>query len=354
MYSTYTHWTAAEAVRINAAGGLTSDQAARIERALAIGKVVWWPYILLMLLSSSPIWWPGEGALWTTRSGWLPALSSLGFTTFIVVMIGGTDLAHRRLVARTRADLARSNVSTAEGTVKWGRNSPYYFEAYIARVGYRQLRTTDIKLNLKPGAYRFYFLAESGWLLSAEVLDSVPAHKIANEHLRRLAERHGFTLSELEANRRGHLTARQRLSDLLIMVGAWLGAGLFGLLALMSSLTANLLGNLILIGLAAFVAYMGTRRARSAFNGQVAHLDGRVYVRYAGGSRNSRVYYNLNGREFELTQAQAMRMAYLVIVEGRRYRVYFTPGEKRIVSLEPIDQVQSDKSISDPFSRSEG
>lgn len=337
MYSTYTHWTDTEAVRVNATGSLSPDQAARIERALAVGKVVWWPFILMMLLSSSPVWWPGEGTLWTTRGGWIPMVWSLGFTAFIAVMIGGADLAHRRLVARTHADLARSNIQSAEGKVTWGRNSPYYFGAYVARVGHRQLRTTDIKLNLKPGAYRFYFLAESGWLLSAQALESTPADTSADEHLRRLAQRHGFTLSELAANRRGYLSARQRLSDLLVLLGAGLGAGAFGLLALISPPTANPLGNVLLLGLAVFVAYLGIRRARSVFNGQVAHLDGRVYVRYAGGPRTSRVYYSLNSREFELTQVQVMRMAYLVIVEGRRYRVYFTPGDKRVVSLEPID-----------------
>lgn len=337
MYGSYIYWTDAEAVRVNAAGNLTSDQAARIERALAVGKVVWWPFILLMLLSASPIWWPGEGALWTTRGGWIPMLWSLGFTALIAVMVGGADLAHRRLVAHTHADLARSNIVVAEGTVRWGRNSPYYFGAYVARVGSRQLRTTDFKLNLKPGAYRFYFLGESGWLLSAQVLESATATETANEYLRHLAQRHGFTLGELAANRRGHLTGRQRLSDLIILAGAWLGAGVCGLAALMGPFSQNPAGGLLMLGLAAFFAYLGSRRARSVFNGQVVHLDGRVFVRYTGGARSSRVYYNLNGREFELTQAQVMRMAYLVIVEGRRYRVYFTPREKRVVSLELID-----------------
>lgn len=337
MYSSYTHWTDTEAIRVNAAGNLTPDQADRIERALAVGKVVWWPFILMMALSASPIWWPGEGALWTTRGGWIPMLWSLGFTAFIAVMVGGADLAQRQLVTRTRADLARSNVITADGLVKWGRNTPYYFGAYVARVGSRQLRTTDFKLNLKPGAYRFYFLAQSGWLLSAQALESAQAQTTADEYLRRLAQRHGFKLGELEANRRGHLSGRQRLSDLIILLGAWLGAGFLGVLVLMAPPSSNLAGGLLMLGLAAFIAYLGSRRARSIFNGQVAHLDGRIYVRYAGGPRSSRVYYNLSGREFELTQAQVMRMAYLVIVEGRRYRMYFTPGDKRVVSLEPID-----------------
>lgn len=66
--------------------------------------------------------------------------------------------------ARKKRAADADKVAAGDGEVTWdGYN-------YAAAVGGRKLQVYG-NMNLPPGAYRFYYLARTGWLLSAEKIE---------------------------------------------------------------------------------------------------------------------------------------------------------------------------------------
>src|SRR5262245_12787913 len=63
---------------------------------------------------------------------------------------------------RARSDLENARLEALEGQVTWRGNK------YAAEVPGRTLRLPLGMAGLRPGSYRFYFLTNTGWLLSAE------------------------------------------------------------------------------------------------------------------------------------------------------------------------------------------
>lgn len=67
------------------------------------------------------------------------------------------------------------------------------------------------------------------------------------------------------------------------------------------------------------------------WNGKIEYMDGQV-TRQVRRGRNARYYiYQLGDIKFNVSKA-----AYNALIEGREYRVYFTPRAKRLVAIEPI------------------
>lgn len=79
----------------------------------------------------------------------------------VITVVMGFMIFH---YARKKSAADADTVMPGDGEVTWdGYN-------YAATVGGRKLQVYG-NMNLAPGAYRFYYLARTGWLLSAEKID---------------------------------------------------------------------------------------------------------------------------------------------------------------------------------------
>jgi hypothetical protein len=100
---------------------------------------------------------------------WLPMLLfgiiALGVEALFII----STLQAWHDVRRTLDDLRWRQVACDDGVAVWGRGR-YGIKTYVAKVGRRRLRTPAYALQLPPGAYRYAYLARSGWLLSAQPL----------------------------------------------------------------------------------------------------------------------------------------------------------------------------------------
>lgn len=283
-----------------------------------------------------------------------PPLTVFGLAFVLIFLLtfglGGVSAGWRPLLGML--DLAGSRVEQADGRLIWrGRD---YRGAVEGRSDLHLLPGDE----RQPGAYRFYFLPRSGYIINAERLFLGGAESDALVELRRaLEDEFNFTEDDLAENRSGRLSPRQRTALLFLQlrnallwapflllglafavlfpfffilqplwqgehveVGAWVG-GLIGLI--FGSVFA------LVIGLS------GINVVRDLLGGAVQSIEGHVdkQIITGGGRRNrsTRYYYMLNGRRFLVN-----RTAYNALVEGRPYRLYFLPRSRQLVSVEPL------------------
>ncbi len=261
---------------------------------------------------------------WST--GWLVGVWLL----FMATMTGvGIAALVAPLLRRSRLlrDLAGGSIEQAEGQVVFERTG------YVARVNGRLLRDSvgKTEVNLPPGWYRFYVLPLTSRVLSAEALSPLSQGQAAV--LDALAQAHRFTFNDLACNRLGQLSARQRGRLARGIVG--LLVVLAGLLVLFAWLLATLPADwwlLLVSGLFATVAaYAISKRASDLLAGRVALLEGVVSREESTSDESTTYYYVLAGKRFEVSGA-----AHGALVEGLRYRLYYTPASEKVVSVEPL------------------
>ena len=90
---------------------------------------------------------------------------------------------------------------------------------------------------------------------------------------------------------------------------------------------------LVLVAVFVFIRISGRSISviSDIWGGKVEYADGHV-TRHIRRARNSRYYiYQLGDMKFNVSKA-----AYNALIEGREYRVYFTPRAKRLVAIEPV------------------
>jgi hypothetical protein len=102
-----------------------------------------------------------------------------------------------------REDLSAGHVQQAEGEFLWhGSNYQPRF------AGQRKWSTYLYHYGgVRPGAYRFYFLPRSGAVLLIEPLEGPDQSRAVIEAVRQAL---GFQMGDLDENRRGHMSPRQR------------------------------------------------------------------------------------------------------------------------------------------------
>ncbi len=157
-----------------------------------------------------------------------------------------------------------------------------------------------------------------------------------------LAKANDFTLEDLQANRQGWMSPRQRAGAirrtigwfflLLILAGGIVGA----VLPLVGGFSALLLVFLSLAGAALLFLIPLTIARRQLRDGRVAIMDGVVgretkRESNSDGGYSTSYYYVINQQRFSVTGA-----AYHALVPGRRYRVYYLPLLNKLVSIEPL------------------
>ncbi|MEJ2447847.1 MAG: hypothetical protein P8Y37_07900 [Anaerolineales bacterium] len=273
----------------------------------------------------------------------------------LAVQLGSRQTRSRRQRVRLEEDLHRGMVQEGVGTLKFQGNT------YSAVLPDRQLRLPfGGREELAPGAqYRFYYLPNSGMVLSAEPLGEIPEDAVESGLTAVLAKASGFQLSSLSANRQGNLAAEQisglagqLVAPLLFLLvsggiiyiqlrrGGYLNAGsLLGMISQLSdSMTRGMMvaGGILLVlfltGLALLVLTL-----LDMFGGSVKYVEGIGYRKITtsqddDGTQTRRYYYLIGGKRFRANDA-----GFQAFEDGLKYRAYYTPLRKILVNLEVLE-----------------
>jgi hypothetical protein len=278
----------------------------------------------------------GVGAIFTVRDS-----ADFPQTVLVMTVIGGVIgiaigvpltqafVAQRRL----ERDLTTGNVEQSQGRIYWRANT------YVAEADGRRLRTQH-GLTLEPGDYMLYYLPHSRWLVGAEKL---AGETDTNSGFQRtLARLLHCDLSALEQNRAGRLSDSQRWW-LTLFAGGFLGlafvlfvvALLIGFNVLTHLGQANPFGGLILFvlpsGIGVLLTLQGLPLLRDLLANTVRIAEGGGKRSTTGGARNMTVYFHVGQERFVVPPA-----VYNGIVEGVRYRLFYTPKARRIVNVEVV------------------
>jgi hypothetical protein len=219
-------------------------------------------------------------------------------------------------------------------------------DKYIAEAAGRdlQLPSSANAGGLKPGAtYRFYYLEESGFVLSAEEVYPASPAQARSSLLGILASANNFQMDELEMNRNGEMTSAQRMKALPSMLfGLLIGAFPVGIGLAFFFLGREEDGDLLALLIPAlFVLVFGLFGGYMFLNGLldlmthaplVTEGAGHKEKRTSGGkNRSTTYYYVVDGVSFRVS-----RGAFLALVDGEHYRVYALPRTKRLLTIEPL------------------
>lgn len=288
-------------------------------------------YAFLFVLTTSIFWWPHEDPL-----------PSFMMPLYIVIFGGGglliigSALWQLWQAATWRQEFQHSQIAQATGEVRATRPG---YTAYAAGI---KLRTPLQKVDLLPGTYHFYYLPRSHYLLSAQPLDSDV--RTGQADLRQnLGRTFRFNDDDLAANRAGQLSRRQWLRLLwsvggysLLLVGLVTIAGGIAVGAITGTgervtwWQAGILG-LLLVAALGWLAQTLALLLVDWLRGQTETAVGRVQVHTKSQGRNVQVYYVVAGMELPVKAS-----AYYALVDGLKYRVYYTSRSKIIMSIEPV------------------
>lgn len=282
------------------------------------------------------------------------------FVGFFLLMFGGMLVAllwNSWRPGLGLLDLMSNRVETADGRLTWrGR-------------GWRgETERGDLHLlpneEQMPGAYRFYYLSRSRYIVSHEVLrfsgqDTDPLAEVR----RALGSVFGFVDEDLPENRAGRLSQRQQqhlfFSNLrtalflspFVLLALGFGLGLpFGLV-IYPTLTGERMDSDAWFGAACggsmgllFTVILGWAIISpflDLWRGDVTSLEGEVEERAittgSGKNRRTNYYYIVNGQRFNVGQ-----QAHQALIQGRRYRLYYFPRSKTVVSVEPLAESSPD------------
>jgi hypothetical protein len=285
---------------------------------------------------------PSALALLIARS-WegMPFLLGGGEVALGILYIAIYMVAKRWLKISMRRKLDEGmRVEPLEGKVVWEQYQ------YVARYAKCRLKPIyrSAPLELPPGNYNFWVLEGTRWLLSAESIGGQEDQQA--ELLRALAQANGFHSNALDSNREGRLTLQQGLRLLLSrlipltlllafvfvvsafavgLMAAWLrdttipfGVVLFVLFAMAGS--AWLMWRF-------FIPYM-----LDVFTRQVLIAEGFGRRDKIEDGEGATYHYLVGNLRFIVSGS-----AYNALIEGIRYRVYYTPRTKKLVNIEPLD-----------------
>ncbi|HET7842113.1 MAG TPA: hypothetical protein VFM21_10930 [Terriglobia bacterium] len=276
----------------------------------------------------------------------------LGMAIIVGVLIVSFLLVAALFRVLERVRWIRVRVQPREGKVEF-RNGHYHPTA-----NGKILRSVfNDETSLSPGHYVFYCPHRSSWILSAEstanaaaIAEGKPAAGSAGVDLaevqRALSLTLGFGAEDLELNRRGRTSRRQRRmlyreirSEIY---GATLGAGFAAALIIYGPVLhpeKPMLPFFVAAGFGALAVAMSLKGLSAGladvFARSVKSAEGQVgrYTRSSGSGRSSHTvhYYSLGDLNFSVGSA-----AYEALIEGLTYRVFYLPRTKMLIGIEPI------------------
>jgi hypothetical protein len=325
----------------NQRGEITETQYSRLMGSLGLqgGIVLVAVFMVLMpLLCFVPFFIfleEGENVL-------IPAIFLLVFGVIILVVFAVQFVKFYgsiRQMQALRRDRENRAVRQAQGELAFDKGK------YIVRAGGRDL-SLPVSANiggLKPGStYRFQYLEESGFVLSAEEAFEASPARARSSLLEILAQANKFDLQDLERNRNGELTEEQRRKGLpSILGGLFFGIIPLGIIALVLFVGDDIgMEAWIMPGI--FLLIFGAVGAWMMFTGladYMAHVPltvegvGGKRKRTTSGRRSRRTvfYYVIGEQSFQVSQE-----AYTALIEGQRYRAYLLPKTKKLLTIEPL------------------
>lgn len=254
------------------------------------------------------------------------ALSLLALLPLLLIPLGSL-----RGKLRLRRDLMDGYIAQEDGQVIFKTSI-----GYVARTAGQALRSLDggKAVDLPPGNYHFYYLPQTRRILSAERQTLFEPGGPQAGLLLALSQANGFSLAELEQNRQGLVSGGQRgrlmrRLALLCVLTAGLVVGAVWQRALLVESTpwGYIVLGLMLLGL----IVMMVNRWRDLQDGRVLMLEGFVRGEEHSSDDSSTYYYVLGDEKFTVSGA-----AYRALVAGQRYRLYYLPRSKKLVSIEPL------------------
>jgi len=206
-------------IAANRRGEITGEQQNALKSESSIG----WLALIMSFVFLPILFVAIMGVVWfPDRRRELPLWGYGIILAFFIVafVVSAVPQAWRLFKAlRVRGDLSVGQVEAAEGQMNWRRNQ------YVAETPARRLRLPPLSAGLRPGSYRFYFLPNTGWVLSAERIIPPGGEDPRAELLNVLTQAIGFSVEALEANRNGRLAGGQLLKLLLAAAGYSLSWG---------------------------------------------------------------------------------------------------------------------------------
>ncbi|MBL8057377.1 MAG: hypothetical protein JNK29_11790 [Anaerolineales bacterium] len=281
---------------------------------------------------------------------WLPLLF-LGFIAFVFVSVAGAALWGAWANGLALLDLNTGRVESGDGRLAWNGRE------YRGEVEGRRLRLLRGDERL-PGAYRFYYLPRSGFILTAERLFLGGLEADGEAELRRaLGGVFNWREDDQPDNAAGRLSDRQRAAQWWALGRAALVGGVFLVPFLVAfgvvfpyvfvvrdwlagepveaaAWIPALCAPAFVLAFAAIAVASQVNVFRDLLAGAVESVEGPVTERAittgSGRSRRTRYYYEVNDQRFQVSA-----VALQALVRGRRYRLYFLPRSKRVIGVEP-------------------
>ena len=288
----------------------------------------------------------------------------LGAGIILAAIVISYLLVHALFVLLERVRWLGARVERREGRVEF-RQGHYQPEAN----GKTLQSVFGDAHNLMPGPYVFYCAKHSRWILSVEKAGTGASQAVADlaasdvggilaagsavaagidlaEVQRALGMTLGFSTPDLELNRQGRISRRQRKylwKDMRSQLyGAVLGGGFAGGLILYGPILhpeKKMLPFFVAAGFGVLAALMSLKGLVSAFadstSGAVKSAEGKVtrYSQSTGSGRSSRTsyYFALGDLNFSVSNA-----AYEAMIEGLTYRAFYLPRTRTLLALEPL------------------
>jgi len=283
--------------------------------------------------------------------GWFAGIAAL--LALVYTAVRGIEFQKEQ--NKVKRDLAAERLALAEGYLTY-RNGNYEFQA-----GSTLLRVPGERGGMTPGIrYRVYYLPESLVALSAQPVNLDPDNQMDNDLAQQglteiLSQALGYALPGLEANRRGELAADQRraLRPAILRAGSMalfsaLLAGYLFYLLLASPGRGDVgwwLAMLLVAGCGGYFVIKGFTRLRRALldlnRKQVIWIDGigsKVLVRTSSPSGRTSSARGVS-YSYQIGKMRFSTPARLIaaMIDGLRYRAYFTPQSETLVAIEPLE-----------------
>lgn len=262
---------------------------------------------------------------------WVPivfAVFMLPFVALVVYLAWSALRAVRGIV-----EISNQHVASSPGEVVWtGRQ-------YAVQAEGLKLHTLP-GVELMPGRYAFTYLPGSGFVVDARPTGGADCEAV----LTALGGVFKFTPDDLPALRAGQIgpdhRARLQQSKLQGVLGALVGAAIFGGVAIVLALFVNdsegtgialcLPAVFIAVVLLIMAAVTGWQ-SRALDRGEVEAVTGPVRE-WTSGGRSRSYWFEVGGRRFRVSQA-----AHTALVQGQTYRIYFLKGLNQILAVEPSE-----------------
>lgn len=298
-------------------------------------------------------------------------------TSFMLTIVLGklSSVLRRTHKARFQRAADAFIIERVQGEIVWER------EQYIVRTPGFQLTISPKSPPLPPpGPYHFYYVAGQKNLLSMQAIHTftqafaqpgtlsatgLPGDEQARQALQlALCSTLGFSLADLDANRRGMLSNAQRrrlfsqlfVSIVLSLIGLVISGGLIVLVIVgiwngsiplsvrtdlpLSTAIVNLLmgGFIVLIILSLFgicLRYLTVsvgRRSNEIWRAPVQDIVDHLRRREESDDGSTSYYFDIGQISFSVSED-----AYKAVVNRVLYRVYYLASSKTLVSVEPLE-----------------